>query len=423
MNNFIECQILCRFKPENVSTFSVKKLFIFLPLLFSLNSLAASIETLPADIYSPSFRYGQITGLEQRYTESGSLMRLTDYKAIEFNARTLAQLNSQAEALIASLNRFGAFNLGDSLNLGTLDIQSKPEIKYMAPVLGRGITKNWSVGIGIPVIRYQNKVKLSQSFSNIDYYRSQFSGLSADLDRALNTNIGESTQQALEAKGYKRLDDRDQQFIGDIQLASVFKLYEDANQSIVHQATLSLPTGPAYDADDLLALNTFHKTTLENTIAYAHNIGTFWKMVPYTTLNIAVPDQIEARVPTSDSDMLPDQDSKEMVQRMEGTSLEVGFQNIIALGDSFQFSLDYKVGAKSEDRFTGSRGLRYELLAKNTSASWQKVSAEVIYSSVKSYLSKKSAIPMNISLKIFDTIAGRNVERRIGQELALTLFF
>ena len=391
--------------------------------IISQNSLAISTSTLPSSIYSPAIRYGHIEGLDQRFTDSGSLVKLTDYKAIEFDAKTLARLNSQAQNLIASLNRFGAFGLGDSLNLGVLEIQTKPQINYTAPVLARGMTNRWTLALGVPVIHYQNNVKLSQSFSNIGYYKNQFSGLSAELDKALNTNIGESTQQALQAKGYRRLENRDEKFLGDLQLVSLYKIYEDTDLTIVHQATLSLPTGPRYDASDLLALNSFHKTSLENLLSLSVNVGSLWKVTPYTSFRLNLPEKIDARIPTNEEDILPDQNSTENIEKQEGLSLEVGLQNSIDLTDAFRVAIDYRLGVKAEDHYAGSRSGRYDLLAQNSNSRWQKASVEFVYSTVKSYLKKSSAFPFMLSVNFFDTLSGQNIERRVGQELSMTLFF
>ena len=392
-------------------------------ILTATPAFAVTTATLPSGIYSPAFRYGQINGIDQRYTESGTLVRLTDYKSIDFDAKTLAKFNTQAKNLISTLNRFGAFGLGDSFNLGSLEIESKPEIKYMAPVLAYGMNSNWTIGIGLPVIHYTNQVQLSQSFSNINYYRSQFSGLSRELDQALNTNIGEATQQALATKGYRRLESQDQQFLGDAQLVSVFKIFEDADQTLIHQASLNLPTGPTYNADDLLALNTFHKTSVENTFGFSRQIGSLFHIIPYTTVKLCVPDQIDARVPKDEGDILPDRNSTETVKRYEGASVEMGFQTMADINDALQISFDYKIGAKAEDRYTGSRGNNYELLSKNSASRWQRVSADIAYSTVKSYFQKKSMLPMMITLTVFDTIAGTNIERKSGQELTSTFFF
>lgn len=396
---------------------------VFFNFGFTSSAFALSSVTLPKGVYSPAFRYGNVGGLEQRYTETGTLVRLNDYKSIEFDAKNLARFNSQAQSLITTLNRFGAFNLGDTLNLGTLEIQTKPEIKYFAPVLAFGVSNNWSIGVGLPVVTYKNEIKLAQSFSNINYYRTQFSGLSQDLDEALNTNIGESTQQTVVAKGYQRIESQDKQFLADAQVVSLYKLYEDDHQTVIHQATLNLPTGPKNNADDLVALNSFHKTTLENTFGYSRNLGSVVKLMPYTAVKIAVPDQVEARVPKNEDDILPDQDTKETVNRAEGMTFEIGIQSALQIFESFQVSFDYKLGAKTEDRYSGSKSSRYDLLTKNSAARWQKISTEFIYSTVKSYLQKKSFMPMTLSLSIFDTVSGVNIERRTGQELSAVFFF
>ena len=73
--------------------------------------------------------------------------------------------------------------------------------------------------------------------------------------------------------------------------------------------------------------------------------------------------------------------------------------------------------------YSGSKNSRYDLLAKNSSSRWQKVSTEFIYSTVKSYMAKKAILPMTLSLSVFDTVSGVNIERRTGQELSAIFFF
>ena len=352
------------------------------------------------------------------------MVSLTDVNAIEFDAKTLSKFNSQAQNLITSLNRFGAFKMGDALNLGTLEIHSSPQIQYTAPILAKGMTSRWTLALGLPVVHYKNEVQLSQSFSNINYYRQEFSGLSKELDNALETNLGESTQQVLQDKGYRRLEDRDSQFLGDVQLVSLYKLYDRADWTLILQSTLTLPTGPAYDPDDLLALNnTFHKTSLENAIALAKWVTPSWKLIPYVSLKYTLPEKINARVPEDEDDILPNQDTTENVTRKDGMAYELGLQNAIDVTDSFQISLDYRIGTKDTDRFSGDRNSRYDLLEKDTLTRWQKTCLEFTYSTVKSYFRSSSSIPFIASINFFDTIAGANTERRFGQEISFTLFF
>lgn len=412
------------FESQNFCRFMIFFAIAGFVCAFSLKSLAINTSLLPEGIYSPAIRYGHINGLDQRFNDKGTLISLTDFNAIEFDAKTLAKFNSEAQNLIASLNRFGAFKMGDSLNLGVLEFQARPQIEYTAPVFAKGLTKNWTVGIGLPVVHYKNKVTLSNSFSNIGYYKQQFSGLSSELDQALETDIGASTQQVLAEKGYRRLEDRDEKFLGDTQVVSIYKFFERTQFELFLNSTLTLPTGPKHDPNDLLALNnSFHKTSIENAIALAYQARAAWKVTPYLSLKYTLPEQIDTRVPADEDDILPDQNRIESVSRKDGLSYEAGLQNTLDLTDSFQVSVDYRIGTKDADQFSGGRNGRYKLLGRNTMTKWQKASLELVYSSVKSYLKKSSAIPFMASIHFFDTLNGLNIERRFGQEISLTLFF
>lgn len=416
--------VILFYKRQNFGRYQIIFAIIATFQFFSSISVAINTSFLPEGIYSPTIRYGNISGLDQRYNEKGSLVSLTDANAIELNAKTLSKFNSQVQNLITSLNRFGAFKIGDALNLGTLEIQSSPQIQYAAPILAKGITNSWTLAVALPVVHYKNRVQLSQSFSNINYYRQEFSGLSTDLDKALETNLGESTQQVLQDKGYRRLEDRDSQFLGDIQLVSLYKLYDRADWTLILQSTLTLPTGPSYDPDDLLALNnTFHKTSLENSIALLKWINPSWKLIPYVSLKYTLPEKINMRVPEDEDDILPNQDTTESVTRKDGIAYEFGLQNAIDISDSFQISLDYRIGTKNTDKFLGDRNSRYDLLEKDTLTRWQKTALEFTYSTIKSYFRSSSSIPFIASINFFDTIGGANIERRFGQEISFTLFF
>lgn len=391
-------------------------------LFYTAQSFALTTETLPENIYSPALRYGQIQGLEQRYTESGALVKLTDYKSIQFDSETLAKFNSKANELISTLNKFGVYRAGDLFNLGTLEIDTKPEIKYFAPVLARGISETWTVALGLPVIQYSNTVSLNQKFSNIDYY-NQFRGLSPDLDQALDTDLSSETQKALINKGYRPLESQKKQFLGDIQIVSVKKFLQNVSSVTVHILTISLPTGPAYDADDLLALNTFHEFSVENKLAFVQNIFYYLDIIPTLSAKYVLPEQITARVPKNSGDVLPDQSSKELITKNTGLTVEIGLNLQSSVTDQFKLGAGYNMGQKQKNSFSTSGKGDTSVLAEKTNTKWQKVNADISYTTVNSYLKSKKFIPMIVSFSVYDTIAGENVERRLGQEFNMTLFF
>ncbi len=395
---------------------------LILLLIYTGPTLAVQTETLPETISTASVRYGQISGLEQRFTEDNSLVRLTDYKSIEFDAETLARFNPEAATLIETLNRFGLYNAGDLFNLGTLEFETTPTIQYIAPLYAHGMTKNWTIAVGIPIVNYKNNVNIQQSFSNIAYY-DQFRGLDPALDAALDTDLGAATQNTLIQKGYKPIIDRDESFVADLQMVSVWKFYEGATNKSLHQLTLNLPTGPKYNTDDLLALNAFGKTYIENSVAFSQTVNTYLSLNPYTNFRYYLPEKLEIRVPKNDSDVLPDESSKENLTKYEGYQYEIGGQANLAINDDLSFGADYRIGQKVQDSFSKADRGNSQVLATNTDSNWHKVGFEINYSTVKSYLSKKSLIPMNLSFLAYDTISGKNVERRIGQELSIALFF
>ncbi len=382
-----------------------------------------STDVLPSGVSSPSFRYGVIDGIDEKYTESGSLMKLGDYKSVVFDAAHLANFNADAKRLIDALNRFGARNLGDNFNLGVLRVDTAPKVHYFAPVFARGITSKWTVGIGMPIVTYENKISVSQQFSNIDYYRKQFSGLSAELDDALRTNLADATQKALIEKGYKPLQNHNDTFVGDVQLVSMYKFYEDLDQAFLYQAQLNLPTGPKYNADDLAAINIFGRTNLNSTLAYSRKVGSRVTLVPYLSYLFNIQDKVTERVPTDENDTLPDQASREEVNRQPGNTVAVGGNMFVEVTDSFSLGGGYENSQKQADSFSGSRNARYDLLSKNTNMKAQRVRGLISYSSVKSFFRKTALLPMIVTLEVSDVVAGENVERQLVQEMNLTMFF
>ncbi|WP_413288853.1 hypothetical protein [Bdellovibrio sp. HCB337] len=382
-----------------------------------------STALLPEGINSPSFRFGSIQGIDERYIENGTLMKLGDYKSVVFDAPTLAKFNQDAKKLINALNRFGSHNLGDEFNLGVLKVDTLPNVKYFAPVFARGITANWTLGMGVPVVTYTNKIRLSQQFSNVEFYRRQFGGLDPELDQALNTDLAVETQKALKDKGYEELGDKNQTFIGDVQIVSMHRLFETADNALVYQAQFSLPTGPKYNPDDLAALNVFGRAAVTNSVVYSHKLSTSFTAVPYASYMIPLQDDISMRVPTSADDTLPDAESKETVHRKIGNTATLGSSLIYDFSDSFSVGAGYEAYQKAKDTFTGGKGSRYDLLSANTALSARKAKLEITYSSVKSYFRKTALLPMIMALEISDVVAGVNVERQLTQELNLMLFF
>lgn len=380
--------------------------------------------TLPAGIHSPSFRFGVIDNLSERYVQDGALMRLGDVKSVVFDTATLKKMNPEAKKLIEALNSFGDHGLGDQFNLGVLRVQTLPEVQYFAPIFARGMTSTWTLAVGLPVISYKNKISIHHEASNLDYYRRQFSGLSSKLDEALNINLAKATNDLLLGKGYRPLGDRDESFVGDLQIVSLVKLLESSQSALIYQLGVGLPTGPRHNPDDLAAMNIFGRSTVQNLVAYSYRGKSRWTLMPFANYLMHLPDQVVLRVPQDEDDVLPEASSKQKVHRSLGGVLTLGSNAFYEFNDHWILGAAYEYSQKGSDSFRGpAAAARYDLLSKQTGLHAQRVKAELTYSSVKSFFKKAALLPMMLSLEVSDVIAGRNVERQRVQELNVMLFF
>lgn len=398
-------------------------MLLVMNILTAVSCWAASSDTLPVGVNSASVRIGTVSGIDQRFASDGSLLSLGDYKAVQFTAQNLARFNARAQQLIQALNRFGSQELGNNINLGVLKPDSKIDVTYYAPVYARGLTDKWTLGLGIPVVNYKNKISFSQVNSNLDYYRNQLSGLTPDLDSVLNVNLANETQATLRERGYREIEDHNETFIGDVQVGSLYRLIGDNWNGVLYSATLGLPTGPKFNADDLAALNVFGRTSFENKLLWSNMLNRSLELVPYVSYLYNFQDQITARVPLDEDDVLPDQKAKENVHRQVGNSATIGGDLIYSLDEQFSMGGGYSLTGKGRDQYSGGQGRRYDLLGQNTNSRSHKVNAQINYSTIKSYSKKTSFMPAIISYNYQDTIAGSNVERRTTNELTLMMFF
>lgn len=391
-------------------------------LLLILGGFTASAQTLPAGIYSPSFRWGQYQGLGQLYDSTGRLQNLGDTKSITFNAQTLSQVSAQAAALVAALNGIGSYELGNKLSLGTLKVDTKPEVQYFAPILAYGITNTWTLGIGFPIMTYHNDVQLTVEKSNIEAYRPLFAGaISNQLDSALqNTDLIAEVQKVLTARGYKPISSRADSYLGDVQIASLHLLNKSARTLLQYKATLGLPTGPEDDPDDLIALNRTHRTSLENLLYFEYLMRPSLKWEPSVAATIYMPDQVRRRVPKDSSDLLPDQVST--VNRQLGTEFSLINDIEWSLTRNWSVLPGVELYEKFQDSFTNADGTA-AYFNQNTDSQATRWRFKLAYSSVQTYMQKESWIPVMANLTISDTIQGRNVEKRLQTELNLLLFF
>lgn len=380
-------------------------------------------DVLPKGVSSPMFNYGVYQNLEHRYQNDGTMWRIGDLKSIEYNSTYLSKVSVEAKSLISALNAFGQMH-GESINFGVLKFNIKPSMDYFAPIYAVGVTDNWSVALAVPIVTYKNDVSFTVSNSNLESYRAVYQGkVSTELDRALNLDILSETLKSIDSKGYKPLQSKQQKFVSDVQLVSVFRLAESKWTDIFYLAQIGLPTGPKYDSDDLLALNQFGLTMVENTLAVSFKSPYRLTFTPYVGYQYVLPDQITARVPKDEFDSLPDSSQKETVTRVMGSKWNYKAELEYLINSQWGLETAYKQSQKSGDVYLGDKNLRYDLLSLNSSSREELYSIKMKYSAVQSFLKKNALFPFIVYYEFSDMFHGENVNRRTVHEFNFKMFF
>ncbi len=385
-----------------------------------------STQVLPESINSPSIRMGVVSGIGMKFMSSGDLMTLGDYNSIEFDAKALAQFEPRVNQLVAVLNQFGPQRLGDQLSLGVLRVETTPEVRYFAPVYARGITERWTLGVGVPIITYKNRLRLTQTGSNLAEIRAQPGNASPVLEDAFNQldiNLADVAQKELASKGYRALTDRDETQVGDLQLVSILQFAKREKTSAQFKTILSLPTGQGNDPDDLADLGIFGYLAIENQILGNYVIRNRWQLAAKGGYRYTFNDRVTRRVPLNEDDSLPGMNTKEQVSRQTGGAFFAGASLTYAATDTVDLAVGVESTRKAADNYSGKLSNRYDLLARDTQSSSDRIRMGITYSSVEKFLAGQAWLPTMIAYEFSDTLRGINTERMTVHELWLQLFF
>ncbi|MEQ1877281.1 MAG: hypothetical protein ABL958_11580 [Bdellovibrionia bacterium] len=378
---------------------------------------------LPKSVNHPSIRFGVITGFGDKYHSNGLLSSVGENYTRTFDSATLTAAFPEARALVASLNQFGSLRLGDQLNLGTLNIEAEPKVRYEAGVFARGISKNFTLAGVFPVVHYEVNAQVNQTGGNV---REILASLPADL-RAQVSNLPLDLVAGFHSRmatgGYSSFGTRSETFFGDAQLLGFYRYHESAYWSGVVKTTLTLPTGPKDNPDDLLDLPFFGQTSVG--VHFLQDLHPWKNLVlgAYAGHTVKVPDRIVRRVPRDEADIIPDSTRKEELVRDLGDVTTGGVNSRYLLGESFEVGLGLEFGFKAADHYSGSNGWNYGLVGKDSYSEWQKLQAGVEFSTTNSYLKKSFPIPFAIAYEYGDIISGINVERQISHEIIFKGYF
>ncbi len=382
-------------------------------------------DILPESVRLVAIRQGLVTEIDQKFSPNGRLQSLSQLSRISFDFERLSGIQPEILRLEGILNSFGNFGIGSQIHLGEIEIGLDPTIGYTVPTFGYGITKNWTLGIGLPVVNYQNSVNLRQTPGNVDQLQRLYRGFDTELDSALDeleVDIRQEFLSYLEERRFKPIRNVDETFLGDIQIAGLYGFSVEPFILGLATTTLTLPTGPKDDPDDILDLGLFGETSIEQEVLLSFDAGFGISVRGGAAYRYMIEDSLEVRVPKDLNDELPGFDQKETLSRKLGDTTRFLSSIHKKFLEFFEVGFGYEYVSKSKDSFSVS-GISKNALELNTSYVKHVAKAGINFNSTDYYLRTKKLIPMFVEYRVSDVFKGVNTNRQLVHELMMQIYF
>lgn len=412
------------------------RFFVFLSLFWIPSLQAANLTaphlledtaTLPQGVRNPRFQ-ALFLSIEDRFNGTGSpeplgspLSRTVTWKDV----LSAQPADKQAE-LKATLTQLGLSEEEGGPGFTTGEIRT--QVQVLLPILGIGLTDTLTFAAAIPI--YSVGVGVSTGFVGTaegqqfvdSLYSSSSPALAEDVAAQLNSAVSRKAQ----AMGYQPLEDRSSTHLGDIRLLAKWKFFEVENHTLALKPSLTLPTGQAPNADQLIDVPTGDgQTDLGLQLTSSWNFAPRFTWSQFIGYTYQTPDQHTMRIPLKAGERLsPD---KESVSRklgdllQAGTSVAWGSTNgLIQLGVGYTFQ--YQWGA----RFQGKayQAERYEYLNDlNPSQMLHSGTLTAGLSTVSWFKNHSFPVPFQTFVSYSHPFAGRNAPASDVIAGELVLFF
>lgn len=365
----------------------------------------------------------------QRYNPSGNPEGI----ASGFDDR---RLDSSVFTLLQPLDPFvpGTASIGDS------HLRFKYHYNITNLTFAHGITDRLTVGIEIPYYVVRNDVTASV---NSDTGSSANVGLSTgpgpgplcgsgapvlplacpntrrftteDVQRILGEGL-----PGISGFGFKRVRDFSDDGLGDIQLGAKYQYWRSQDARLAAGGGVRFPTGRQDDPDHLADMS-WSSGAFGLFARFQHDylLSNLWKEQPTPAsagipaggdliLNgtfryeWVLPDTATLRV--GDANTLTT--TRERLDRDLGDRFDFEFSALYQLTSAFALSASYRYGFKLEDEFTSHRGLRTEVLSKDTDSTEQVYVIRLSYSTLPLYRAGRFPLPLDIAISWRDRFAG-----------------
>jgi hypothetical protein len=312
--------------------------------------------------------------------------------------------------------------------------RSTAEVNALAsvflPSLSYGLSEDYTLNLEVPVVRLEVSVDTGfmKNAAGAAYVAALSSQSPMEGERA-RQQLNDPVNSLAAAYGYRPAQSTTVTALGDAQLGGKLRFLSDPENQLALRHYLTLPTGRAPDADELVDLSTGDgQWDATAALVYEHRLA---GSAPEITLEghgrftYQLADRAVRRIPTADGALLsPD---KESVRRKLGNQVGIGSTvKYDSAATGFSVAAGYEFQHQGATSYAGSAyaAERYRLLeAREPDQALHTGLLSVGYSSVPAYRRGATRAPYEAVLLYTRALAGTHA--RIGDTLGaeLVVFF
>lgn len=389
-----------------------------------------STKTLPKNVRNPRFKFVTMS-IEDRFDSSGNAVTLGSKlnKRVSWSDVLKAQESDEQRSQVQSMIESAGLDVNGSP--GNTSGVVNTAVNVLVPVLGWGITENWTAAVAVPVYRIDASVSTGFLASEdgqkfVDQVGTESSAIKANEAAA---KLNNAIPQKLARLGYDPVQSETVKAIGDIKLVNKYKVLDDGYNAVSVKGDVTFPTGKGPNMNKAVDL-----TTGDGQWDVGAQVG-YDRTIPVSSLDLRlngyagyvwqINDSIERRIPTAEGDSLSS--DKEVVSRNLGDQIQMGSSvNADLFGTGFNLGVGYIYQFQTRTTYAGTLygAERYTWLENEQPVqSLHSMTAQVGFSTVEFYKAKKFVLPFQINGTYSRPLLGRNVTKNEMVMGEMVMFF
>lgn len=401
------------------------KLYITLfSLLCSLHVSARYDETLPKGVRLLAVRQVMTNDISQMRNQTGAFesygvgyeLDLKSLSSVESLEEVMSFLKSDNPELYENLT-FGSFNF---------DVEAKANVTGIG--MGYGISNRATLYAVIPYYRASVNVKQTQTkghnYEEVERLQNQSGrdGVKVDLN-SLNIDVNNSFIQSAiqDFYGYEPLGLWEAEGLGDIEFGLKYRIKEFDNAGFLVTGGFLFPTGREDNPDIIQDIafgrghfGLFAEAGMGFTLGLDHEFDLWARYEHY------LDDDKEFRPQRSAGDLT---DRKFLFNVSPGAEVQVSQGYNYLLNDWITLGGSVLYERRLRSKFSSSLTRDGQILENISGFESTMATAFVDLTTVRPYLKKKFIAPMKLTLRVDDTLNGKNVPDMTLYSMELRLFF